>query len=214
MMLPTKDLPQIIPVFPLPGALLLPRGRLPLQIFEPRYISMVDDALRTNRVIGMVQPAEARDTKPTLYPTGCIGRLISWNETSDNRYMIALLGLSRFRIVQELDSATPYRQVKADYKPFAMDLIPSDDEKDVDRKRLAASIKTFFKQREMENFWPSMEHFPGEILINSLSMLCPFPPAEKQALLEAATLAERAHLLTALIEMTTASNGGPAGALQ
>ena len=214
MILLTKDLPQIIPVFPLPGALLLPRGRLPLQIFEPRYIAMVDDALRTNRVIGMVQPIEKKDTKPALYPTGCIGRIISWSESNDNRYMIALMGLSRFRIVQELETTTQYRQVKADYRPFALDLTPSDDEKDVDRKRLAASIKTFFKQREMENFWPSMEHFPGEILINSLSMLCPFPPAEKQALLEAPSVAERAHLLTALIEMTTASKGGPAGALQ
>jgi Lon protease-like protein len=209
-----KDLPQVIPVFPLSGALILPRGQLPLHIFEPRYLAMVDDALRYNRIIGMVQPTDSKDNAPALYPIGCAGRLTSWSETGDGRYMIALSGLTRFRIVQELETTTPYRQIRVDYTPFAFDLTPMDDESVVDRKRLAASIKAFFKQREMENFWPSMEHFPGELLINSLSMICPFPPAEKQALLEAPTLAERAHLLTALIEMTTAASGGPAGALQ
>ncbi|MEQ1753578.1 MAG: LON peptidase substrate-binding domain-containing protein [Micropepsaceae bacterium] len=209
-----KDLPQVIPVFPLTGALILPRGQLPLHIFEPRYLAMVDDALRYNRIIGMVQPMDSKDNTPALYPIGCAGRLTSWSETGDGRYMIALSGLTRFRILQELETTTPYRQIRVDYAPFAFDLTPMDDESVVDRKRLAASIKAFFKQREMENFWPSMEHFPGELLINSLSMICPFPPAEKQALLEAPTLAERAHLLTALIEMTTAARGGPAGALQ
>ena len=207
----SRDLPQVIPVFPLAGALLLPRGQLPLHIFEPRYLAMVDDALRYNRVIGMVQPTDTKASIPSLYK---VGRLTSWNETDDGRYMIALTGLSRFHVAEELETATPYRQVKADYTSFAADLVPVDDESVVDRKRLAASIKAFFKHREMENFWPSIEHFPSEMLINSLAMICPFPSAEKQALLEAPSLAERAHLLTALIEMTTAASGGPAGALQ
>jgi Lon protease-like protein len=209
-----SQLPQTIPVFPLAGALLLPRGRLPLHIFEPRYLVMVDDALRGHRMIGMVQPLGGQEPRPPLYPTGCVGRLVSWSETTDGRCMVSLVGLSRFRIAQELDATTAYRQIVPDYAPFAFDVTPMDDERVVDRKRLAASIKTFFKQREMENYWPSMEHFPGEVLINSLSMICPFPPAEKQALLEAPTLAERAQLLTALIEMTTAAYGGPTGAMQ
>ena len=128
--------------------------------------------------------------------------------------MISLVGVSRFRIARELDTMTAYRQIVPDYAPFVFDMTPMDDEKVVDRKRIAASIKSFFKQREMENFWPSMEHFPAEILINSLAMICPFPPAEKQALLEAPSLLERAQLLTALIEMTNAAHGGPTGAMQ
>lgn len=209
-----SQLPQSIPVFPLAGALLLPRGRLPLHVFEPRYLAMVDDALRGNRMIGMVQPMGGQEPKPTLFPIGCAGRLTSWEESNDGRCTISLTGLSRFRIAEEIDVTTLYRQVRADFSPFAFDLIPMDDESVVDRKRLGATIKSFFRHREMENFWPSMENFPGEMLINTLSMLCPFPPAEKQALLEAPTLGERAQLLTALIEMTSASQGGPTGAMQ
>lgn len=207
-------LPKVIPVFPLAGALLLPRGRMPLHIFEPRYLAMIDDALRHHRIIGMIQPTSNTERLPGLYSIGCLGKLTSWTETDDGRYMVSLTGLTRFRVEQEFETATPYRQVKANFDPYVRDFTPDTDESCVDRKRLAASLKTFFKQREMENFWPSMEQFPGEELINSLSMICPFATAEKQALLEASTLADRAHLLTALIEMTAAAHGGPAGALQ
>ncbi len=207
------SLPQDIPLFPLAGALLLPRGRLPLHIFESRYLAMIDDAFRNQRVIGMVQPANA-DVLPALYPVGCLGRITSWNEAGDGRYFITLTGLIRFRIETELQTVTPYRQVRANYTPFAADLDTIADDSCVDRKRLGASLKAFFKQREMENFWPSMEAAPGEVVINSLAMICPFHIAEKQALLEAPTLADRAHLLTALVEMTAAAHGGPAGALQ
>jgi hypothetical protein len=207
------NLPQVIPLFPLAGALLLPRGRLPLHIFEPRYLAMIDDALRHQRVIGMVQPANA-ETPPALYPVGCLGKITSWNEADEGRYLITLTGLIRFRIEAEVQTMTPYRQANANYTSFAADLDTIADDSCVDRKRLGASLKTFFKQREMENFWPAVESAPGEVVINSLSMICPFEVAEKQALLEAPTLADRAHLLTALVEMTAAAHGGPAGALQ
>lgn len=209
------QLPQTVPVFPLAGALLLPRGRLPLQIFEPRYLAMVDDALRGHRMIGMVQPLAGQDQLPLLYATGCVGRIVHWSESSsDSICMISLLGISRFRIARELDTMTAYRQVVPDYTPFGFDATPMDNESAVDRKRLAESIPIFFRQRKMENYWPSIEHSPGEALINTLSMICPFPPAEKQALLDAPTLVERAQLLTALIEMTIAGRGSPTGAMQ
>src|SRR5262245_5680874 len=117
------DLPEVIPIFPLPGALLLPRGRLPLNIFEPRYLAMVDQALRTTRVIGMIQPCQpcAGGAKPTLFPIGCLGRLTSWSETGDGRFLITLTGMSRFHVESELESATPYRQVQASYKGFPRD---------------------------------------------------------------------------------------------
>jgi Lon protease-like protein len=215
MTLPSaNDLPQVIPVFPLSGVLLLPRGRLPLHIFERRYLAMIDDALKHSRIIGMVQPTSNTDRLPALYPVGCLGRLSSWSETGDGRYMITLTGIIRFRVAAELDTTTPYRQVRPDYTPFTGDLEPVNDETCVDRKRLGASLTTFFRHREMENFWPSMEEVPGEALINSLAMICPFEVAEKQALLEAPALSDRAQLLTALIEMTAAANGGPAGLLQ
>src|SRR5262245_5877862 len=128
----SSDLPAVIPVFPLAGALLLPRGRLPLNIFQPRYVTMVDDALRRSRVIGMVQPSTG-ERHPELYPVGCLGRLTSWSETGDGRFLITLTGLIRFRIDSELTTTTPYRQVQADYAPFASDLDECCDESCIDR---------------------------------------------------------------------------------
>ena len=210
------DLPQVIPVFPLPGALLLPRGRLPLNIFEPRYLAMVDHAMRTDRVVGMIQPCGGEALRPKLFPVGCLGRVTSWCETGDGRVLITLTGMARFQIEAELDSDGPYRQVQASYKTFPHDLEDCDEGLGIDRGRLAASLKCYLKQHNLEADWSSIERAPAEVLINSLAMICPFGVAEKQGLLEAPTLNERAQMLTALIEMASAANGGTAsgGTLQ
>lgn len=205
------DLPPVIPVFPLAHALLLPRGRLPLNIFEPRYLAMVDHAMRTTRVIGMIQPCGngmSQTTRPELFPVGCLGRLTSWGEAGDGRVLITLTGVARFKVEAELDSATPYRQVQANYKAFPHDLEDGEDGLDVDRGRLAASLKCYLKQHSIDADWHSIERAPAEVLINSLAMICPFDAAEKQGLLEAPTLCERARMLTTLIEMAAAGNGG------
>jgi len=206
------DLPAVIPVFPLPGALLLPRGRLPLNIFEPRYLAMVETALRTTRVIGMIQPCSGTSTRPELFPVGCLGRLTSWSETGDGRFLITLTGMARFRIESELDSAMPYRQVQACYKAFPHDLEDcADSDVEIDRVRLAGSLRCYLKQHKIEADWSSIERAPAEVLINSLAMICPFDVAEKQGLLEAPTLCERARMLTTLIEMATAQGGAESG---
>jgi len=205
------DLPQVIPVFPLAGALLLPRGRLPLIIFEPRYLAMVDQALRTTRVIGMIQPSGGDALRPNLFPVGCVGHLTSWSETGDGRFLITLTGAARFLVEAELECTTPYRQVQANYKSFPHDF-EDDDSRDIDRARLASSLKCYLKQQAIDVDWMSIERAPAEVLINSLAMICPFDVAEKQGLLEAPTLCARARMLTALIEMAAAATGGaPSG---
>ena len=208
------ELPEVIPIFPLPGALLLPRGRLPLNIFEPRYLDMVDQALRTNRLIGMIQPCGGDPSRPDLFPIGCVGRLTSWSETGDGRFFITLTGAARFKVVHELETNTPYRQVQACYKAFPADLQDCADT-NFDRARLAGSLKCYLKQHKIEADWTSIERAPAEVLINSLAMICPFDVGEKQGLLEAPTLCERANMLMALIEMATAKGTGePGGTLQ
>ena len=204
------DLPQVIPVFPLCGALLLPRGRLPLNIFEPRYLAMIDHALRTTRVVGMIQPCGGETLRPNLFPIGCLGRLTSWSETGDGRFFITLTGMARFQVEAEIDSTTPYRQVQANYKAFPHDLEDGDDGVDIDRERLATSLKCYLKRHKIEADWSSIERAPAEVLINSLAMICPFDAAAKQGLLEAPTLCDRARMLTTLIEMATAASGGEA----
>lgn len=209
------DMPPIVPVFPLIDALLLPRGRLPLNIFEPRYLAMVDTAMRTTRVIGMVQPSgDPESRKPSLYPVGCLGRITSWSETGDGRVLITLSGLLRFRIKTELKGQTPYRQVETSYTEFARDLEEPMDDNSVDRARLGACLKSYLKQKNLDADWQSIERAPAEVLVNSLAMICPFNTAEKQALLEAPELADRAQLLTTLIEMTAATSGSQGGTLQ
>jgi Lon protease-like protein len=208
------SLPRVIPVFPLAGALLLPRRRMPLNIFEPRYLAMIDDTLRHSRVVGMVQPTCGEQKSPPLYPVGCLGRLTAWSETGDGRFLITLTGLIRFRIEGELKTTTPYRQVEVSYDRFPDDLKETCDEAGIDRERLGASLKTYFKQRKIDEYWQSIEQVSSEVLVNSLAMICPFEIAEKQALLEAPALADRARLLTALIEMAAASNGSHGGTLQ
>ncbi|MBV9860569.1 MAG: LON peptidase substrate-binding domain-containing protein [Alphaproteobacteria bacterium] len=207
--------PEIIPIFPLTGVLLLPRGRLPLNIFEPRYLAMTRDALGGERLIGMIQPSEpvpgdlvgrdpaAATRTPAVYPTGCAGRITQFSETDDGRYLITLTGVSRFRIREELPLLSGYRRVVADWGAFEGDRHrdADDDEPGFDRERLVAALRSYFAPRKMSLDWDAIRAAPGEQLVNSLAMLCPFDPGEKQALLEAADLAERARLLTAIVEM-------------
>ena len=194
-------LPRLLPIFPLAGVLLLPRGRLPLNIFEPRYLAMVEDALAADRMIGMIQPTDptSRDREPAVYETGCAGRITSFAETDDGRYLITLTGVSRFAIRSEAECLRGYRRVVPVWERFASDL--NDGGGDVDRPRLVAGLKAYFKTQGLSVDWSAIESTPDERLVTSLAMICPFSPSEKQALLEAPDLAERAKLLIALIEM-------------
>jgi len=202
------DLPQVIPVFPLSGILLLPRGQLPLNIFEPRYLNMIDDAMAGDRIIGMVQPLGGPGHQPKLSPIGCAGRITSFNETSDGRYLITLTGCSRFRIAGELPVQTPYRQVRAAFDPFESDLTaPPSEEGALDRHNLLEALKAYLETRGLDIDWETAETAPPEALVNSLSMALPFDPPEKQALLEAVDLDERALVLTALMRIDAAGDG-------
>jgi Lon protease-like protein len=200
-------LPDTLPIFPLTGVLLLPRGRLPLNIFEPRYLAMTRDALGGERLIGMVQPSEPqRDNRgggainPPVYPVGCAGRITAFSETDDGRYLLTLTGVSRFRIRDELPLLSGYRRIVAEWQPFAHDVdTPTGSE--FDRDRFIRGLKGFFTQRQISADWEAIEKAAGEHLINSIAMLCPFAPSEKQALLEAPDLDERARLLITLVEM-------------
>jgi uncharacterized protein len=200
-------LPEILPIFPLTGVLLLPRGRLPLNIFEPRYLAMIRDALGGERLIGMVQPNEPqRDNigqgaqHPPVYRVGCAGRITQFAETDDNRFLVTLTGISRFRIADELPLLSGYRRVVPDWQPFARDREPTGELR-LDRARLIRGLKSFFEQRKLSVDWSAVEKAPGDYLVTSLAMACPFAPSEKQALLEAGDLDERARLLTTLVEM-------------
>ena len=203
------DLPETIPVFPLPGALMLPRARLPLNIFEPRYLAMLDDTLRTDhRLIGMIQPLENRgDGPPTLRKIGCAGRVTSFSETEDGRYLIVLSGLCRFRVMGEVEGFTPYRRVTADWTDFGGDLSDNDRDPGFDRPGFLELLRRYFESAKLSSDWDSLEEADEEMLINSLSMLCPFAVEEKQALLEAPRLAERRETLCALMEFAIASRG-------
>lgn len=198
-----RDLPAALPVFPLTGAVLLPKGLLPLNIFEPRYLRMIDDALGGARIIGMIQPREPDGgARPALYGVGCAGRIISFQETGDGRYLISLQGLSRFRFLQELDAATPYRQINADYGSFTGDMSEDRTAASVDRDRLFDAMRGYFASEGLSTDWTEANAAPTEALVNSLAMGCPFAPNEKQALLEAGTLADRADCLIALMRMS------------
>jgi uncharacterized protein len=195
-------LPDVMPIFPLVGVLLLPRARLPLNIFEPRYLAMTRDALGGERLVGMIQPSDPTigGMNPTVYPIGCAGRITQFSETDDGRFLITLTGVSRFRIVEELPLLSGYRRVIPDWKPFDPDReIP--DAPQFDRARLVRGLKSFFGQRQLSADWSAIEKAPAEQLIASIAMACPFAPSEKQALLEAADLEQRASLLTGLVEM-------------
>jgi len=202
------EMPGVIAVFPLPGALLLPRGQMPLNIFEPRYLAMVDDALRDgHRLIGMIQPdvAHAGSTdKPSLYKIGCVGRITQLAESGDGRYLIELTGVARFRIEEELKVATPYRQCRVTYAPFADDFIARKGENAVDRTALLAALTDFLKANDLKADWEGIERAPNEALVNALSMMSPYGTPEKQALLEAPDLKTRAEVLVAITEIELA----------
>ncbi len=203
------DLPQVIAVFPLDGALLLPHAHLPLRIFEPRYLNMIDDAMGAERMIGMVQTrAGGEPDRPRLAGVGCLGRITSFAETTDDCYLITLTGMCRFAIGEELPARLPYRQVKARYGPFEADLRGLIDDDGFDRVRFLRALKPYLERRSLEIDWEAAKTAAGEALINSLSMLLPFDPAEKQALLEAHTLADRREALIALMEIDSIGRSG------
>jgi Lon protease-like protein len=200
-----EDLPPTLPVFPLTGAVLLPRGELPLNIFEPRYLAMMDVALSSDRLIGMIQPTVHEDTvlTPALSKVGCAGRITGFRETDDGRILITLTGICRFRVAEELAVKTPFRQIRPDYATFLGDLV-ADSATDFPRDRLMHALKSYLSQRDLKADWRSMMSAPPETLVNALAMLCPFQPAEKQALVEALGWVERVDTLVALLEMSVA----------
>ena len=197
------ELPTTAPVFPLPGVLLLPRGELPLNIFEPRYLTMIDDALRSDRLIGMIQPALAepqRGPRPKLEEIGCLGRITQIAETGDGRYVLNLTGVARFRVVEELVTVSPYRRCQIDVTPFAHDLAPDAGANAVDRGLVIQAFHEFARVRELQVDWTGVEAAPTEALVNMLSMMSPFDPADKQALLAAIDLEARARALIAIAD--------------
>lgn len=207
------DMPAIIPVFPLSGAVFFPRANLPLNIFEPRYLAMVDDAMRTQRIIGMIQP-KSDGARPGLHGVGCAGRITQYGETDDGRMVISLRGVSRFRIAEELTVMTPYRQVRADYASFVDDFIEIDaaeQELSFDRARHLATLKLYLKAIAVQIDWDWVEKAPAEVLINAFAMLAPLQPTEKQALLEAPDLKARTAAAAMLMEVAIAEAGLAAG---
>lgn len=200
------DLPATLAVFPLTAALLLPGGRMPLNIFEPRYLQMVDNAIAGSRLIGMIQPALdgtlMPNGEPMLCPVGCIGRITSLAETGDGRYLISLQGVCRFRIVEELAAKTPFRQCRI--APFAADLSEDKAGGEVDRPALLRAFRTYLQANELETDWESVSRADSAVLVNALSMMAPYGAAEKQALLEAPDLRTRAETLIAITEMALA----------
>ena len=201
-----EALPRELPIFPLTGALLLPRGQMPLNIFEPRYVDLFADALGAGRMIGMVQPTDPGETGlsvpdgTALYPIGCAGRIASFQETDDGRFLITLRGLCRFRIVEELAMRRGYRRMVVDFSRYAADL---DDTGGfaVDRERLLAALREYFSVLGIEADWQAIDKAPDERLVTTLAMVCPFAPSEKQALLESPDMTERAKLMIGLVEM-------------
>lgn len=202
------DLPEVIPVFPLPGALLLPRGQMPLNIFEPRYLAMVDDAFRDgHRLIGMIQPDAAHTKSPdklALFRVGCVGRITQLAESGDGRYILELTGISRFKLVEELSVLTPYRQCKADFFAFLDDFTARKGEDEVNRAALLTALTDFLKVNNLKVDWEGIESAPNEALVNALAMMSPYGVAEKQAMLEAPDLKTRAEILIAVTEMDLA----------
>jgi uncharacterized protein len=214
-----EQLPETLPIFPLSGVLLLPGGRLPLNIFEPRYLAMVFDALAGHRLIGMVQPLQpggfagdglpTTDGPPKVHRIGCAGRIVSFSETDDGRLMLALAGVCRFEILRELDPAQGgYRRASSVFSTYHADLDHADDHPELDRERLMAALAAFFRARSLSTDWEAVKKAADANLVTSLSMVLPFGPAEKQALLEAADSSARAKLLIAFLEMNAFSPQG------
>ncbi len=207
-----SDLPDRLAVFPLAGALVFPRWRLPLNIFEPRYLNMVDDVMSGDHLIGMIQPVGGPKARPDLAGTGCAGRITSWTETGDGRYLISLTGLVRFRVKEELHVTTPYRQVAPDWTPFAEDLHEVPPAGRPDKLRLLKALRDYTEANDMNADWQAADEAPVETLVSALCAGCPFSVMEKQALLEAPTLKERTETLITLLEMDVSGHDG--GTLQ
>jgi uncharacterized protein len=208
------DLPGEFPVFPLPGALLLPRGQLPLNIFEPRYLAMTEDALGQRRMFGMIQPDPTlpeSGTGPGLFRVGCLGRLSSFSETDDGRYLITLTGVIRFVIAGEIDMRRGYRRVRADFAPYRADLELEPGPIGIERDPLLAALRSYFTHRGFDANWDAIKRLPDDMLVITLAMVCPFEPAEKQALLEAPGDAERASTLLTLLQMGAMAQDSPGG---
>jgi Lon protease-like protein len=209
------DAPSVIPVFPLPGALLLPRGRLPLNIFEPRYLVMVDDAMKSeHRLIGMVQPQGDTDTRgdKPLFSVGCAGRITTLSETDDGRYLIGLSGVSRFRVVQEVEGFAPYRQAQVSWDDFILDIkTPKHDDENFNRDSFLALVERYFQAKSLDTDWDAFGKASEETIVNALCMICPFTEQEKQALLEAEDLTARRDTLTTLLMIDSAGDEGSGG---
>jgi Lon protease-like protein len=215
----SEDLPAEFAVFPLPGALLLPRGKLPLNIFEKRYLAMIQDSLADGRMVGMIQPdpnaaaSQAAETagEPGLYRVGCLGRLSSFSETDDGRLLITLTGLARFTIGAELPMRNGYRRVRGNFSHYTGDLALTRPQVDIGRDQLLTALRGYFVRRNVDANWDAIRGLPDDGLVITLAMACPFEPVEKQALLEAPSDADRAATLLALLQMGAASSDLPPG---
>ncbi|MGV8985183.1 MAG: LON peptidase substrate-binding domain-containing protein [Cypionkella sp.] len=207
-MITLADMPDTLAIFPLPGAILLPRARLPLHIFEPRYLAMIDDCLKSDRrMIGMIQPRSSQEAVPALSSVGCAGRITSFSETDDGRYMITLSGISRFRVVEEVAGFVPYRRCRVNWAPFDFDLQGEATEEDFPRAAFLEKLAPYLKLRNLGVDWATLKEAEDELLVNALAMLCPFIPEEKQALLEAKSLGDRRRVLETLISFAMQSGG-------
>ena len=210
-----NDAPDIIPIFPLPGALLLPRGRLPLNIFEPRYLVMVDDAIKTDgRLIGKIQPSGDTTSRGCkgLFNVGCAGRITTLSETDDGRYLIGLSGISRFRVIEEVEGFSPYRQAKVDWSDYTLDVkAPKGDSDDFDRTEFLALVERYFQAKSLDTDWDAFGQAGEETIVNALCMICPFTEQEKQALIEAEDLDQRRKTLNTLLMIDAAGDEGVGG---
>jgi len=207
-MIPAANLPDVLPLFPLSGAILLPRARLPLNIFEPRYLSMFEDVLKTReRLIGMIQPMD-KEPEGQMHAVGCAGRVTSFTETDDGRYMISLTGVSRFRFESKVEGFLPYLQAKIDWREFQRDLGGAEHDSAFDRDGFLKLLERFFEVEELDTDWENLNKAETEMLVNSLSMMAPFSPEDKQALLEASTLATRRETLVTLMEFALRRGDG------
>jgi len=207
------ELPEAIPIFPLAGVLLLPRARLPLQMFEPRYVAMTEDAVAGDKMIGMIQPRrqerQTPDDTPAVFETGCLGRIVEHATTTDGRHLVTLAGVCRFVVARELSGERGYRRIAADYRPFVDDLADA-EAGSFDRPQFLSALRGYMDAKDISADWQAIDQTEDEQLITALAMLCPFSPSEKQALLECADLGGRARTMTALFEMARAGDGGAA----
>uniref|UniRef100_UPI003BA9055D LON peptidase substrate-binding domain-containing protein n=1 Tax=Stappia sp. TaxID=1870903 RepID=UPI003BA9055D len=212
------DIPATLPLFPLEGTVLLPTAQMPLNIFEPRYVAMIDAALRSDRMIGMIQPdftladdGEIDEDTPPLVKVGCAGRITAFQETGDGRYLVTLAGIARFHVEEELETVTPFRIARVSSEAFADDFELGKGEDEVDREGLVRTLREYLDANDLEADWESIERASTQVLVNALSMMSPYGPAEKQALLEAPDLRTRAETLVALTEVDLARKQGDDG---